>query len=157
MSPVVRPFDPRDRDSIIALEAEIFRSDAWSPEVCALELQHPFSHYLVLEQGAALVGYGGVRVPAPVGPGDIQTLAVHPDYRRAGWGRRILNELVGHSIEKGVPELLLEVRADNPSAQALYESVGFREIARRPNDYQPDGVDAMVMRLTLSVQRGGTR
>jgi len=157
MRPVVRPYDPRDRDAIIALEAEIFRSDAWSPEVCALELQHPFSHYLVLEKDAAVVGYGGVRVPTPVGPGDIQTLAVHPDYRRAGWGRRILNELVGYAAKKGVPELLLEVRADNPSAQALYESVGFREIARRPNYYQPDGVDATVMRLTLSAQEGVMR
>lgn len=157
MSPVVRPYDPRDKDSIIALEAEFFGSDAWSPEVCALELQHPFSHYLVLEDGANVVGYGGVRVPVPAAPGDIQTLAIHPDYRRAGWARRILNELVGYATTKGVPELLLEVRADNPAAQSLYDSVGFREIARRPNYYQPDGVDALVMRLTLSAKEGDVR
>ncbi len=154
MSLVVRPYEPGDRDSLIALEAELFESDAWSPEVFTLELQHPFSHYLVLEDGPAVVGYGGVRVPVPAAPGDIQTLAIHPDYRRGGWARRILNELVGYATVKGVPELLLEVRADNPAAQALYESVGFREIARRPNYYQPDGVDAIVMRLTLSTPEG---
>lgn len=157
MSPVVRPYDPRDLDSIVALEAELFGADAWSPEMCALELQHPFSHYLVLDDGAAVVGYGGVRVPVPAAPGDIQTLAVHPDYRRAGWARRILDQLMAYAEQKSVPELLLEVRADNPAAQSLYTSVGFREIARRPHYYQPDGVDAMVMRLTLHTKGGAWR
>lgn len=157
MTPVVRAYEPRDFEPLVALEAQLFGSDAWSPEVCALELQHPFSYYLVLDEGGVVRGYGGLRVPAGAGPGDIQTLAVHPDYRRAGWARRILNELVGHAKKKGVPELLLEVRADNPAAQALYDSAGFHEIARRPHYYQPDGVDAMVMRLTLSQGEGVAR
>jgi ribosomal-protein-alanine N-acetyltransferase len=41
------------------------------------------------------------------------------------------------------------VRADNPVAQALYASEGFIELGRRPRYYQPDGVDALVMRLDL--------
>jgi N6-L-threonylcarbamoyladenine synthase/ribosomal-protein-alanine N-acetyltransferase len=43
--------------------------------------------------------------------------------------------------------VFLEVRADNPGARALYESLGFAEIAVRPDYYQPDGVDAVIMRL----------
>lgn len=41
------------------------------------------------------------------------------------------------------------MRADNPAAESLYVSEGFTEIARRPRYYQPDDVDAVVMRLDL--------
>jgi [ribosomal protein S18]-alanine N-acetyltransferase len=46
------------------------------------------------------------------------------------------------------------VRADNPGARALYESLGFAEIAVRPNYYQPDGVDAVIMRLAVPDPEG---
>ena len=39
------------------------------------------------------------------------------------------------------------MRADNPGAQALYRELGFEEIGVRPHYYQPDDVDAIVMRL----------
>jgi len=45
--------------------------------------------------------------------------------------------------------VFLEVRADNPSAEGLYLSEGFEEIGRRPRYYQPDDVDAIVMRLDV--------
>ena len=41
------------------------------------------------------------------------------------------------------------MRDDNPSAQALYLSLGFEQIAVRPKYYQPDGVDAIIMRLVI--------
>ena len=46
--------------------------------------------------------------------------------------------------------MFLEVRADNPVAEALYASEGFVEIARRPRYYQPDDIDAVVMKLDLA-------
>ena len=48
-----------------------------------------------------------------------------------------------------VRELFLEVRADNPGAEALYVSRGFERIAIRAAYYQPDGVDAVVMKAVL--------
>ena len=45
--------------------------------------------------------------------------------------------------------MLLEVRADNPAAQALYAQHGFEAIAVRPRYYQPDDVDAVVMRAEV--------
>ena len=46
-------------------------------------------------------------------------------------------------------DVFLEVRADNPVAQALYRSEGFVEVGRRARYYQPDDVDAIVMKLDL--------
>jgi hypothetical protein len=41
------------------------------------------------------------------------------------------------------------VRADNAIARALYDSLGFRQIGVRRGYYQPDGVDAITMRLEV--------
>jgi N6-L-threonylcarbamoyladenine synthase len=46
--------------------------------------------------------------------------------------------------------MYLEVREDKPAPQKLYEQLGFEKIDRRENYYQPDGVSAIVMRLTIS-------
>ena len=51
--------------------------------------------------------------------------------------------------------MFLEVRADNPVAQALYASEGFEAVGRRPRYYQPDDVDAIVMRLELRRRGAG--
>jgi ribosomal-protein-alanine N-acetyltransferase len=42
------------------------------------------------------------------------------------------------------------VRADNESAQRLYERHGFAKIAVRRGYYQPSGMDAVVMRKELA-------
>jgi N6-L-threonylcarbamoyladenine synthase len=46
--------------------------------------------------------------------------------------------------------MYLEVREDKPAPQKLYEQLGFEKIDRREKYYQPDGVAAIVMRLTIS-------
>ena len=62
--------------------------------------------------------------------------------------------------ERGARQVFLEVRADNPVAQRLYASEGFVELGRRPRYYQPDDVDAVVMKLDLAgwaAEPGATR
>ena len=60
-----------------------------------------------------------------------------------------MNRLIEQAQQRGATELFLEVRADNPVAQKLYGSLGFKQIDLRKNYYQPDGVDAIVMSKTL--------
>ena len=81
---------------------------------------------------------------------DIQTIAIAEAARGAGRGRALLRALLGEARECGAREMFLEVRADNPVAEALYASEGFVEIARRPRYYQPDDIDAVVMKLDLA-------
>ena len=65
----------------------------------------------------------------------------------AGWAwARLLEEARARHVD----DVLLEVRADNPDAQRLYERHGFTAIAVRPRYYQPDNVDAIVMRWVAS-------
>ena len=60
-----------------------------------------------------------------------------------------MHALIDEARRRGATELFLEVRADNPVARTLYESLGFTEIGVRRGSYQPDGVDAIAMRLDV--------
>jgi ribosomal protein S18 acetylase RimI-like enzyme len=62
----------------------------------------------------------------------------------------LLEALLSQARSSGVREVFLEVRADNLVARALYEHCGFVAIDSRVGYYQPDNVDAIVMRLELS-------
>ena len=60
---------------------------------------------------------------------NIHDLAVIPAYRRQGVGRLLLARVAAKGKELGCCKLTLEVRADNHSAQRLYEAVGFDNAA----------------------------
>lgn len=140
-----------DLAAIMAIEQASFPTDAWSAQMMAEELASPHSHYLVCEEGGTVVGYAGLRAVAGASDADIQTIALAAEHRGGGRGRALLTALLAEAVRRGAREVFLEVRADNPVAAALYISEGFAEIGRRAGYYQPDGVDAIVMKHTLGV------
>lgn len=141
-----------DLDAIWAIEAAVFASEAWSREMMREELTADHRVYLALVDGAGAVrGYGGLL--AVGAEGDVQTIALDPGSRGGGQGRRLMNALLDAGEGLGVREVFLEVRADNPVARGLYASLGFEEIGVRPRYYQPDGIDAIVMRLETGERR----
>lgn len=147
----VRDAAPDDLDAIMALETATFPSDAWSREMMAAELAAPHTRYLVAQVGDIIVGYAGLSAPAGAEQADIQTIAVDAGYRRLGIGALLLAHVLAEARARQVDDVLLEVRADNPGAQALYAQHGFTSIAVRPRYYQPDDVDAIIMRCEVSV------
>lgn len=141
-----------DLDAIWALESAVFGAEAWSREMMREELVADHRRYLVLVDAAGAVqGYAGLLVVGA--EGDVQTIAVVPEARGGGHGRRLMDALLDEALSRGVREVFLEVRADNPVAQSLYRSLGFAEIGVRPRYYQPDGVDAVVMKLEMKDRR----
>ncbi len=141
-----------DLDAIWAIESAVFGAEAWSRDLMRDELTADLRCYLVLvNEAGAIVGYGGLLAVGT--EGDIQTIALSPDARGAGQGRRLMNALLDAADERGVNEVFLEVRADNPVARTLYASLGFEEIGVRPRYYQPEGVDAVVNKLQMENRR----
>lgn len=141
-----------DLDAIMAIETSTFTTDAWSVDAMRGDLGSVHTFYLVAErddESRAVDGYAGLLAPAGAGEGDIQTIAVAASARRGGLGRALMNALIGEARRRGAREIFLEVRADNPAARNLYGGLGFEEIATRPKYYQPDGVDAVVMKLRI--------
>ncbi|NUU07050.1 ribosomal protein S18-alanine N-acetyltransferase [Leifsonia sp. C5G2] len=134
------------------LERSIFITDAWSERSMLSEVTGEHGYYLVAfepETPDRIDGYAGLLAPRGGAEGDIQTIAVAPHARRRGLGRTLMLALIAETRRRGARELFLEVRADNPGAQTLYRELGFEEIGVRPRYYQPDGVDAIVMRLAV--------
>lgn len=84
-----------------------------------------------------------------VDDGDIHLVVVDPAYRRQGIGRALTLALSETLAALGAERVLLEVRAANHAAVALYEDVGFGEVARRRSYYR-DGDDAIVLALSLA-------
>jgi ribosomal-protein-alanine N-acetyltransferase len=146
----LRQATPDDLDAIMALERASFPTDAWSAAMMREELSSPHSHYVVDEEAGRLLGYAGLRAPRGARDADIQTIAIAEPARGRGRGRVLLEALLAEASARRVHDVFLEVRADNPVAQALYVSEGFTEVGRRPRYYQPDDVDAVVMRLDLA-------
>lgn len=154
----LRPATGGDLDAIEALEQVTFTSDAWSREMLAAELTGPHRDYLVaVDESDAVVGYAGLLAPRGGGQGDIQTIAVAHSARRRGIGAALLDALLEEARARGAHEVFLEVRADNPGAEALYTSRGFIRIGVREHYYQPDGVDAIVMKLALPAPENRAR
>ncbi|ABS02222.1 ribosomal-protein-alanine acetyltransferase [Kineococcus radiotolerans SRS30216 = ATCC BAA-149] len=130
-----------------ALERDLFGRSAWSVESFWGELARPDRRFLVALEGERVVGYGGVVVAGA--DADVQTVGVARDQQGRGTGRALLRALRAAVVEAGATHLLLEVRADNEPAQNLYRSEGFVQIARRARYYQPDDVDALILRADL--------
>lgn len=148
----LRPADIADLEAIWAIESDVFGRDAWSLELMREELTADHRSYLALvDEGGAILGYGGLLAVGE--EGDIQTIALVPGARGGGHGRRLMRALLDAARGRGVREVFLEVRADNPVARGLYSSLGFEELGVRPRYYQPDGVDAIVMRVRIEERR----
>jgi [ribosomal protein S18]-alanine N-acetyltransferase len=133
-------------EEVHRLEVQLFSPDTWSQETFWSELAAPQRWYTVAttEYGEVL-GYCGLAVSGA--DADLQTIAVAPQGQGRGLGRRLLTTLVDQAAEQGATSLMLEVRADNEPAIALYRSVGFDRIAVRRRYYQPGDIDAHIMRL----------
>ena len=148
----VRAARPGDIEAVWAIERSVFGADAWNLDTMRSEFAGEYRLYVVLVDDSGTVrGYAGLLA---VGDDcDIQTIAVAPEARGDGYGRLLMEHLLDEADRRDVQQVFLEVRADNPSARGLYGSLGFEEIDVRPRYYQPEGVDAVVMRLRMEDRR----
>ena len=79
----------------------------------------------------------------------ITNVAVHPEARRHGIARSLLESVFERARAGSARMVLLEVRPSNVEASALYESFGFRVVGRRRGYYYDTGEDALVMEADL--------
>lgn len=147
----LRPARSDDLDAVMAIETASFPTDAWSRSSMAATVADPDTSMIVATDGDAIIGYAAVLAPRAASDADVLTIAVAEAARGRGTGRALLQRLLAAAAERGASRVFLEVRADNPVATALYASTGFEVVGRRPRYYQPDDVDAVVMRLELPV------
>ena len=74
--------------------------------------------------------------------GLIGNIAVCPAFRRQGIGRALIAALIEEASRRALSVMMLEVRASNMAAQALYEVSGFEKVGVRRAFYASPREDA---------------
>ncbi|MEA4831815.1 Ribosomal-protein-alanine acetyltransferase [bioreactor metagenome] len=97
--------------------------------------------------GDSFSGYATMYCVA--GEGQINNIAVLPQFRRKGVGNALLTELCGAARRAELDVMFLEVRRSNFAAMSLYEKHGFVRIGERRGFYTAPVEDAILLKRQL--------
>jgi len=124
---LVRPLNLDDCQAVADLETQLF-AGRFTAQSLRDMLNKPAFYGAVLPAVGQAVGQAG-------------------DWQRRGFGRIMLEHLIGVTERQHVEKILLEVAADNMPARQLYDSCGFVEIGCRKNYYKRGETrcDAVIM------------
>ena len=139
---VVRDARPRDLDAIAKLENESFETDRVSRRSLREFLRAPHRPVIAATINDELAGYALVSLRKTSGAVRIYSLAVDTRFARRGVGRALLAACEAYGRRHRRAALTLEVRYDNVSAIALYETSGFRQFGEHAR-YYADGAAAL--------------
>jgi ribosomal-protein-alanine N-acetyltransferase len=137
-----------DIDSVHAIDVLSFNIP-WPEKSYRFELtDNPSSLALVAElenhnKEHSVIGMSVIWIL--VDEAHIATIAIHPDHRGFGFGKKLLAETLRQSIRRGATLATLEVRAGNLLAQDIYHKFGFTIVGRRPHYYHDNNEDAVLM------------
>ena len=141
------PFAAEHVSAIAEIERACF-SDPWTEDGLREELDNSCARFLTaVDENGAVAGYIGCHTV--LDEGYMANVAVAPAFRRRGIGRRLVQELLAQSADLAF--VTLEVRASNAGAIALYETMGFSNVGRRPNYYFHPKEDALILRKDLTL------
>lgn len=125
--------------------------DPWSQAQFEEELlrAHATTYVLECTQPPAQQPDAAIVVLCVADVWEILNLLVCPAQRRRGLAQKLLQYVFELAQKASVQAMLLEVRASNIAALALYEKLGFIQVGTRRGYYQQSGEDAYVMRCAL--------
>ncbi|WP_227526062.1 ribosomal protein S18-alanine N-acetyltransferase [Psychrobacter sp. FDAARGOS_221] len=139
---------------IANIEALIQPHDAWSQDSIASLLSQDSNHCWAVIEGSLKANVGDeneIKVVAyclystVFETAEILRIGTHPKYQRQGLATCLLKPLIKHMPNKELERILLEVRADNHAAIALYKKMGFELIHTRIAYYSSPVCDALIM------------
>ncbi|MDR3085272.1 MAG: ribosomal protein S18-alanine N-acetyltransferase [Christensenellaceae bacterium] len=140
---LIRPMEERDLPRVGEMERLCFATP-WSEDAMEYEItQNNLARYLVLEEDGQVCAYAGTWLVFE--EGHITNVAVHPAFRRRGYGSAVLRALMRLAAGEGIEFMDLEVRVSNEAAIALYKGLGFKKAGLRKGYYEDNGEDAIVM------------
>lgn len=148
-----RPLDVAHAADVAKLEARVMEGAPWTEKTISDELSAAgylwWAAFSRDEEGfARLVAYVGGLVAGDVL--EVLRVGTDPEWRRRGIARELIAHLASDARDLGAKSCMLEVRADNKPAQALYESIGLERVGVRAK-YYDNAVDAVIMNGPLPV------
>jgi len=124
-------------DQLYEIERQSFKEEAFSKQQIRYLLTDFNAISLVAKIQGQIVGFiiGAIEAVQEQLVGHILTIDVATQYRRVGVAERLMRELEGMYRQKGIGEVLLEVRESNDAARALYGKLGYNVVSRLENYY----------------------
>lgn len=144
--PQVRRMTKEDGAAVAEMEHQLF-PDAWSEKSVLETLEQPNSICLIVEKAGRTAGY--LLAYKAADEAEIARIAVMKEFQRQGAAGSLLAELDSLCGPEGIRRILLDVRAGNKAARALYEKAGFREDGIRQKFYENPTEDAILMSRDL--------
>ena len=144
----IERMQPADLADVLVIERASF-SMPWSRGAFLYEIeQNQVARCWIGREDGLIVGY--ICLWEVAGELHVTNVAVHPDARRRGIARTLLESVFARARAAGNRMVLLEVRPTNTEALTLYESFGFRVVGRRRGYYYDTGEDALVMEASVA-------
>jgi len=143
----LRPMQMDDLDAIMQIEPTIY-SHPWTRGNFSDSLNSGYSAW-VLEENGEIIGYSLMMLV--MDEAHLLNLSIAKTQQKRGLGRYLLEHMLKIAKNHKAANMFLEVRPSNISAIALYENMGFCEMAVR-RGYYPAAhgrEDAVLMGLAL--------
>jgi len=149
---VIEPATVEALPDILKIEEACF-SAPWTRTMLQAELSgNPFAHFLLAKQLApgeagsiSIVGYLCFWVVFE--EVRLMNLAVIESMRHKGIARALVIQALAVGLAQAARRAVLELRASNHAAHALYQGLGFRDVTTRPTYYTNPIEDALLMEL----------
>ena len=120
----------------------IMYDEFWNKKILEDEFKNEQTEYYVLIDYSQIIAFAGILVG--VDSCEIMNIAVNKEFRRTGYGSKMLKYLIKRTKELEKPELLLEVNEKNTPAIELYKKFGFSIDGYRKAYYNGED-DAILM------------
>ena len=149
---VIEPATIEALPDILQIEQACF-SAPWTRKMLEAELSgNHFAHFLLAKQvppsevgSVSIVGYLCFWVVFE--EVRLMNLAVIESMRHKGIAKALVMQALEVGLAQAAMCAVLEVRASNHAAHALYRSLGFRDVTTRPTYYTNPIEDALLMEL----------
>ncbi len=157
---IVEPATAESLTDILKIEEACF-SAPWTRKMLEAELSgNPFAHFVMARQQSEAEGGTGSIVGylcywIVFEEVRLMNLAVIESMRHRGIARSLVSTALRTGLAQSAHRAVLEVRASNVAAQALYRSFGFHQVAVRSKYYTQPLEDAVLMELDPIVLGSG--
>jgi len=139
--PELVPLALADLPQVADIERRVFVEPLSLPELVQLWHRED-TVYVGFRQGDTVAAYFGFTISGPTA--HVIANATHPDFRRRGYGHRVLREAEPIAYARGARWYLGEVRCSNTAQRRILSQLGWVEIGICPHFFG-NGEDAYVV------------
>ena len=125
--------------AVYEILSDVYPVSPWSEKQILSDMQQDNVDYFFVKKDEKIVGF--LAISQLAGELEITNIAIKKAYQGHGLGSQLLANLDHVDFP-----ILLEVRASNTPAQALYKKCGFGIIGKRKQYYHEPVEDAIIMK-----------